>query len=148
MMTESLVSILEHKDRKIWSVSSDTSVYDAIATMAAKSIGALLVVDREELVGIVSERDYARKVMLKGKSSKETTVGEIMTSPVITVTPDRSIEDCMQIMTAQHIRHVPVMDGGRIVGLVSIGDLVKAVISTQAHTIDQLNQYISGRYPA
>ncbi len=147
-MTESLASILARKNTQIWSVTPGTSVYDAIAIMADRSIGALLVVEKGHLVGIISERDYARKVILKGKSSKETTVGEIMTSPVITVTPDRSIEECMQIVTAEHIRHLPVMNGDKIVGLVSIGDLVKAVISTQEHTINQLNQYISGRYPA
>ena len=116
--------------------------------MADKSVGALLVLSGGKLAGIVSERDYARKVILKGKHSHEIQVREIMTSPVFTITPEFSVEDCMRIITAHRIRHLPVMEGDALLGMISIGDVVRSIISTQAHTIDQLNSYIEGRYPA
>ena len=131
----------------MWSVSPDACVYDAIEIMADKYVGALMVVFEGVLVGVVSERDYARKVILQGKSSKETLVKEIMTSPAIFVTPDQTVEDGMRIMTDKHIRHLPVVEGGILLGVVSIGDLVKWMISAQQQTISQLHSYITSQYP-
>jgi CBS domain-containing protein len=116
--------------------------------MAEKSIGAVLVIADQRLVGIVSERDYARKVILKGRSSKETMVQEIMTRDLIIVSPENTVDECMRIMTERRIRHLPVLDRGKLVGIVSIGDLVNAVIADQAQTIDQLHTYIGSKYPA
>jgi CBS domain-containing protein len=139
--------ILQQKDRQVWQISPEACVYDAIALMAEKYVGALVVLSEGKLVGVVSERDYARKVILQGKSSKQTLVSEIMTSPAIFVTPGETIEDCMRIMTDKHIRHLPVLENGSILGVVSIGDLVKWVISAQQQTISQLHDYISNKYP-
>jgi CBS domain-containing protein len=147
-MTVSIASILSRKGSEIWSVEPEATVYAAIALMAQKGVGAMLVVSGGKLVGIVSERDYARKVMLLGRTSKDTLVKDIMTSKVITAKPDYTIEDCMRIVTHNHIRHLPVLEGEKLVGIVSIGDLVNEIIESQAHTIDQLNTYISGKYPA
>jgi CBS domain-containing protein len=139
--------VLKQKGQSIWYVSPDSCVYDAIEMMAEKYVGALLVVSEGNLVGVVSERDYARKVILQGKSSKQTQVKEIMTSPAIFVTPEQTVEDSMRIMTEKHIRHLPVVENGAILGVVSIGDLVKWVISAQEQTISQLHNYITNKYP-
>jgi CBS domain-containing protein len=144
---ETVGSILAHKGKTIWSVAPDTTVYDALAILADKDVGALPVVSQGKLVGIFSERDYARKVALLGRSSKEMRVHEIMTAAVVTVTPDNSIEECMQIVTSHRVRHLPVLVEDRLVGIVSIGDLVNAIISSQAETIQHLSNYITGAYP-
>jgi CBS domain-containing protein len=144
---ETVGSILANKGKTIWSVAPDTTVYDALVILAGKDVGALPVVSQGKLVGIFSERDYARKVILLGRSSREMRVHEIMTAAVITVTPENSIEECMQIVTSHRVRHLPVLVGERLAGIVSIGDLVNAIISTQAETIQHLNNYITGTYP-
>jgi CBS domain-containing protein len=147
-MNETVGSILGRKGREIWSVAPEATVYDAIALMAAKSIGAVLVISEGTLIGIVSERDYARKVILQGRSSKETQVREIMTADLVTVTPEITVDDCMKVMTYSRIRHLPVLDRGRLAGIVSIGDMVEAIIADQAKTIAQLHTYITAKYPA
>lgn len=136
--------LLQAKGREIWSVAPDSSVYDALKLMADKNIGALLVMDAEHLLGIFSERDYARKVILKGKSSKEMTVQEIMTEKVYCVQSSQSVRECMALMTEKHHRHLPVLDQGKVTGMISIGDVVKAIISYQEFTIEQLESYITG----
>ena len=147
-MVETVASILENKGVQIWGIRPEATVFEAIALMAEKRIGALMVLSDGKLAGIVSERDYARKVILKGHSSKETRVDEIMTSPAITVTPENTISDCMHLISDHRIRHLPVLDGDKLVGVVSIGDVVNAIISAQADTIRHLNNYIAGEYPA
>ncbi len=146
-LVDSVRLVLKQKGQDIWYVSPDACVYDAIEIMADKYVGALLVVSDGNLVGVVSERDYARKVILQGKSSKQTQVKEIMTSPAIFVTPEHTVEDSMRIMTDKHIRHLPVVEDGKILGVVSIGDLVKWMISAQQQTISQLHSYITSSYP-
>ena len=146
-LTDSAKAVLKLKGQDIWSVSPDVWVYDAIEIMADKHVGALLVTHEGRLVGIISERDYARKVILQGKLSKETQVKEIMTSPAIFVIPEQTVEDCMRIMTEKHIRHLPVVEDGNILGVVSIGDLVKWMISAQQQTISHLHNYITSKYP-
>ena len=148
MKSSGIVSaVLHHKGSKIWSVPPEATVFEAIKLMADKNIGALLVMSGGKLVGVFSERDYTRKVALQGKSSKETRVREILSSEVISVGLNHSIEECMKLMTEHRVRHLPVVKGEKVVGLVSIGDLVNWIISTQNATIDQMAQYISGGYP-
>ncbi len=139
--------VLKVKGQNVWHVSPEACVYEAIEMMADKHAGALMVISEGMLVGVVSERDYARKVILQGKSSKQTQVREIMTSPAVFVTPEQTIEEGMRIMTDKHIRHLPVVEDGVILGVVSIGDLVKWIISAQQDTITQLHSYISSAYP-
>jgi CBS domain-containing protein len=145
-VAEKIASILQTKGAQIYSVDPNATIFDAIALMAEKSVGALLVCDNDKLAGIISERDYARKVILQGKSSKETRVREIMTQGVITVSPEHTIDDCMRIITEHRVRHLPVLDNHRLVGMISIGDLVRTIIAHQAETIDHLHAYIAGRY--
>ena len=147
-LRETLASVLAGKRREVWSIPPQATVFNAIALMAEKSVGALLVMSGDQLDGIISERDYARKVVLLDKSSRTTQVKEIMSKAVFTVTPDHTISDCMQIMTQQRIRHLPVMEAGRVAGIVTIGDLVKWLANKQAETIEHLQAYISGSYPA
>jgi CBS domain-containing protein len=134
--------LLDGKGRALFSIEPEDPVLEAIRMMADRHVGALLVMRGSELAGILSERDYARKVVLLGRSSAETPAWQIMTSPVITVSPDSSLQDCMRLMTEHRIRHLPVVEGGRVVGMISIGDLVKAVIEEQQKTIEQLETYI------
>lgn len=141
---KSVNDILKSKGNDIWSVKPDNTVYESLQLMADKGIGSLLVMDGEKLVGIVTERDYARKVILEGKSSKNSTVAEVMTTRVLCVSPERTVDECMALMTDKRARHLPVLDHKRVVGVVSIGDLVKAMISEQQVLIDQLQHYISG----
>ena len=136
--------ILGQKGKAAWSIAPDATVFEAIQLMADKNVGAVLVTENGKLVGIISERDYTRKVVLKGKSSRTTAVNEILSSQVIHVTPSQTVEECMRLMTDHHIRHLPVLDGQKIVGLVSIGDLVNWIISAQHTTISQLQAYITG----
>lgn len=136
--------ILRAKGNQIWWISPDATVFSALELMAEKNVGALVVLDGENLAGIFSERDYARKVILKGKASKETSVKEIMTSEVTTVRPGQSVDECMALMTDKRIRHLPVFEREKLVGLISIGDVVKAVISEREFIIKQLENYITG----
>ena len=141
--------LLKNKAKQLWTISPESSVLDALKLMAEKEIGALMVVDKKDkVVGIITERDYARKIILKGKTSLKTSVKEIMTpaAKMYTVKPDTSVEDCMVLMTGKHIRHVPVFDGGKFVGLISIGDVVKSTISQKDILIDHLSDYIGGKY--
>jgi CBS domain-containing protein len=134
--------VLAAKSAAIYAVEPETAVLEAIRAMAEHRVGALLVMRGAELVGVVSERDYARKVILLGRSSSDTPVRTIMSSPVITVSPENSVSHCMQLMTDRHVRHLPVVEAGRVIGMVSIGDLVKAVIAEQRAQIEQLENYI------
>jgi CBS domain-containing protein len=142
--TGTVNEILAHKGGNIWTVSPEATVFDAIQLMAEKNIGALLVTDKNRLIGILSERDYTRKVALRGKSSKELKVRDIVSETVTSATPSHSIEECMRLMTENRVRHLPILDGPEIKGVVSIGDLVNWIISAQTTTIQQLETYISG----
>ena len=136
--------LLQAKDSGTWCISPDATVFDAIKLMSEKEIGALVVTKDDAVVGILSERDYARKVFLKGRSSRNTPVSDIMSRNVVYAGPDQSVEHCMNVMTAKRVRHLPVMEDGRLIGIVSIGDLVKSIISEQQETIEQLESYIRG----
>jgi len=141
--------ILKSKAKQLWTILPEVSVLDALKLMAEKEIGALMVVDKKDkVVGIITERDYARKIALKGKQSVDTSVKEIMTpvDKMFTVKPDTQVDDCMVLMTGKHIRHLPVFDGSKFVGLISIGDVVKSTISHKDFLIDQLSDYIGGKY--
>lgn len=139
--------ILARKDSAVWSISPRATVFEAIQLMAEKNVGALPVVDDSRLVGIISERDYTRKVILKGRSSKDTAVRDIMTEELLTATPSDGIAECMRVMTEKRVRHLPVMEGTKMIGIVSIGDVLKWFISAQAATIDNLERYVTGDYP-
>jgi len=142
---KSVAQILKAKhEQAVQTITPSTSVFDAVKRMAEKNIGALLVMEDAKILGIITERDYARKIALMGRSSKETPVRDIMTSPVMYVRPDQTNEECMALMTDNRVRHLPVVDGGKLIGLVSIGDLVKDIISEQKFIIDQLEHYIKG----
>jgi CBS domain-containing protein len=142
---KSAAQILKSKPgQTVETVTPSTSVYDAVKRMAEKNIGALLVMEDVKIVGVITERDYARKIVLSGRSSKETPVRDIMTFPVMYVRPDQTNEECMALMTDNRVRHLPVMDEGKLIGLISIGDLVKDIISEQKFIIDQLEHYIKG----
>lgn len=142
-----VAEILQQKGHKIYAIAPSATVYDAIATMDKRHIGALLVMEGDALVGMVSERDYTRKVALMGRASKETRVEEIMTAKVITVTPDLGLNECLKIVTEKAIRHLPVVENGKVLGVLSIGDLVFTVLKQQAETIESLNSFIGGSYP-
>ncbi|MFN7564303.1 MAG: CBS domain-containing protein [Prosthecobacter sp.] len=139
-------TLLEHKGRDIWTISPEATVFEAIECMAEKNIGALPVVDSGRLVGILSERDYMSKVAIKGRSSKETAVRDIMVRDVVTVHPGQTVSECMSLVTERRVRHLPVVEDGALLGMVSIGDLVRWTIATQRVTIEQLEKYIAGGY--
>ena len=141
-----VMDVLKSKDSNIWSITSQETTYKALEIMADKDIGALLVIDEGQLVGVFSERDYARKVILKGKSSRETTVGELMTAQVFSISHDKSIDECMALMTAARSRHMPVMEAGKLVGVLTMGDIVNVTITTQKIEIDDLKNYVTGGY--
>jgi CBS domain-containing protein len=136
--------ILRSKKPGVWSIAPDRTVRDALQTMAEKDVGALVVMDGDRLVGIVSERDYARKVVLAGRTSRDTMVREVMSTHVLCASPERSVEECMALMTDKRVRHLPILEHKRVIGMVSIGDLVKAIIREQKFVIEQLQQYITG----
>ena len=136
--------ILQYKGTQVWSVSPDDTVLHALGVMARHECGAVVVIEGERLAGILSERDYARKVVLAGRSSKDSAIRDVMTVEVVCVPPEQTIDECLALMTDKRIRHLPVLDGKRVVGMVSIGDLVRARIAEQEHVIEQLQQYIAG----
>jgi CBS domain-containing protein len=146
-ITDTIGAILKSKGSHVWTVELDTTVFEAIQLMAEKNVGALIVTRHGQIEGVFTERDYTRKIVLHGRSSKDTLVSEVVTTRVIVTTPDDSIESCMRLMSENRIRHLPVLDGDRLVGVVSIGDLVNWVIRVQTVAIDQLESYISGQYP-
>jgi CBS domain-containing protein len=143
-MQTKIKEILAVKGHDVWAVSPESTVFEAIEMMADKRVGALAVTLNGDLVGIVSERDYARKVILQGQSSRETSVREIMSTEVVCVSGEERVDECMNLMTEKHVRHLPIMDGDKLVGMISVGDLVKSIISDQTFTIEQLEGYIRG----
>src|SRR5262245_39456314 len=145
--TDPVRTLLDQKGHTVWSITPDATVYQAIQEMSDKQVGALIVLSGGQLAGIVSERDYARKVILKGRNSHYTKVREIMTTPVMYVTPGQTVEEGMQLMTSRRIRHLPVLERDEVIGVLSIGDLVNWVVRFQQQTIDQLKNYINGSYP-
>lgn len=145
-LTGKIGALIRSKDGPVWSLAPSASVYEAIAMMAEKQVGALLVMQDERLQGIVSERDYARKVILRGRSSRDTPVSEIMSSPVVTVSPSHTVADCMRLVTEKRFRHLPVVEDGRVIAMVSIGDLVNWVVTEQQETIRHLEAWISGTH--
>ena len=147
MLFDDVESLLDHKGHQVWFIGPDVTVFDAIRWMSEKNVGALLVMEGGELLGIISERDYTRKVILCDRSSKETLVREIMTANITTIGPDATVEEAMRIMTSGRFRHLPVVRNGHVLGIVSIGDLVERTISTQRAVLEQLEGYIVGRYP-
>ncbi|HUJ49466.1 MAG TPA: CBS domain-containing protein [Bryobacteraceae bacterium] len=144
---DAIESILRVKGRGAWCIAPTATVYEAIQEMSDKGVGALLVMSKGRLEGIISERDYARKVILKDRSSKQTAVGDIMTTELVTVAPKDTVEECMRLMTEHRIRHLPVLDGEEVVGIISIGDLVNWIINAHEETIGALQGYIAGKYP-
>ena len=138
-------TLLHHKGPSVWTISPNATVFEAIQLLAEKNIGALPVVEDDNLIGVFSERDYTRKVALEGKTSQKTLVREIISTNVITATPENTIEDCMKLMTGKRIRHLPILENGKMVGFVSIGDMVNWIISAQNATIDQMESYLAGR---
>jgi CBS domain-containing protein len=147
-ITTTVGSILNRKGTTVWSVSPTNTVFEAISMMAEKNVGALPVLEGDRLVGMISERDYARKIILLGRGSRETSVAEIMTVNLKTVDLSESVQECMQIMTENRVRHIPVLEGGKLVGLISIGDCVNWIISAQTAAIDDLERFVTGAYPA
>ena len=147
-ITTTIGSILSRKGTTVWSVSPTNTVFEAISMMAEKNVGALPVLEGDRLVGMISERDYARKVILLGRGSRETSVAEIMTVNLKTVGLSESVQECMQIMTDNRVRHVPVLEGDKLAGLISIGDCVNWIISAQTAAIDDLERFVTGAYPA
>jgi CBS domain-containing protein len=140
-------ALLQSKGTQVYSVTPETKVFDAIQMMADKNVGALVVLSEGKVVGIFSERDYTRKVVLHGKSSKDTKVQELLSTPVISANPGSSVEECMRLMTTYRVRHLPILEGEKLVGVISIGDLVNWTISAQSTAIHQLQNYIAGQYP-
>jgi|SRR5579862_3759548 len=145
--SEPVRNLLPSKGRVVWSIAPEASVFSALELMSEKQVGCLVVLSGGYLAGIVSERDYARKVILKGRSSHETQVREIMSSPVLFVKPQQSVDECMRLMSTRRVRHLPVLEGDTVVGMLSIGDLVNWMVNSQQHTIRQLHSYIAGQYP-
>jgi CBS domain-containing protein len=146
-LTGTVRSILQQKGNDVYSLPPDATVYDALQKMSANDTGALMVIDNGKLLGVISERDYARKGILQGRMSKQTPVSEVMVTPAIVATLESTVEDCMRLMTVNRVRHLPIVDRDKVVGVVSVGDLVKSIISAQAETIDRLQDYITGKYP-
>lgn len=143
-MQKTVGQLLDAKGREVWSIGPDANVYEVLQLLAEKNVGAIVVVDDDRVCGIVSERDYARKIRLLKRDSRDTSVSKIMTSEVRTVTGDQSVAECMELMTEHHIRHLPVVEDDRLIGIITIGDVVKAVMAEQAFLIQQLEQYITG----
>ncbi len=147
-MITTIRQLLDKKGRQVWAISPEATVYQALEIMANKDIGAVLVMDGDQLLGIFSERDYARRCILRNRRSKETQVKDLMTPNVVTIAPSATINDAMELMSRYHIRHLPVTEGGRVIGVISIGDVVKAVIENQEHMISHLESYITGEPPS